>query len=258
MSASRPGKRDRMNRKARHVWTLGIATVLFFGAGTVAAVAIGKLALAQEAPSANPSTSPESGEGDRGGEAEGDRATGEAATEAAGGAEATEATEATEASPPGARPSRARHIVRENGDEASEQRAGVVVAAPRSRFEVRDIYIDPEGEALAAWQFELLDPERRVTVVGIEGGEHPAFAKAPYYDAAALARGRVVVAAFDVGSDLPRARTRVARLHVEIRGEGDPRLEARLVVAGDANGREVSARVTVEKLERAVETGKTK
>src|SRR5690606_27878989 len=134
-----------------------------------------------------------------------------------------------------------------DGSDVEPGRDGAASPAISSRFEVRDVLVDPGGAPLAAWQFELIDPENRVAIVGVEGGEHPAFRDPPYYDPASLARGRLKVAAFDLGRELPRARTRVARLHLAVRGEGDPPLEVRLVVAGDPEGREIPASISVVK-----------
>jgi hypothetical protein len=55
---------------------------------------------------------------------------------------------------------------------------------------------------VAAFQFELKRRSRRRNHRRIEGGDHPAFKSAPYYDPAALTRNRIIVAAFNTGSDL--------------------------------------------------------
>ena len=113
-------------------------------------------------------------------------------------------------------------------------------------FEAVDVYVDSHGEPLAAYQFELKVAAGDVTTVGVEGGEHAAFREAPYYDPAAMAKRRIIIAAFNTGSDLPAGRTRVARVHVRV-GEGErPRFQATLDVAGDADGKPIAgATVTV-------------
>lgn len=100
-------------------------------------------------------------------------------------------------------------------------------AEPAVRFEAVDVFIDSGEAPLAAYQFEFKavfpdDQPGRVRIVGIEGGAHPAFAKPPYYDPAALMHDRVVIAAFNTNNagNLPTGRTRVARLHVQVIGEG--------------------------------------
>ena len=64
-----------------------------------------------------------------------------------------------------------------------------------------------------------------VKLVGIEGGEHAAFAQPPYYDPKALLNERIVIAAFNTaGADkLPSGKTRVARLMVRVDGETNRR-----------------------------------
>lgn len=123
--------------------------------------------------------------------------------------------------------------------------------APRSqeveeRFEAVDVFVDSGGTPLAAWQVELVDTSGRARVVGVEGGEHPAFREAPYYDPAALQHGRIVLAAFHVGADLPGGRTRVARVHLLVKG-GEPRLEVRPMAAATSGGRPIDVRAELER-----------
>ena len=107
------------------------------------------------------------------------------------------------------------------------------------RFTIVDVRIDPKGTGLAAYQIEFV-ADARVKLVGIEGGEHAAFAQPPYYDPAALSRNRVIVAAFNTSSDLPKSETRVARLHVQITGsEQTPDWTVKLIVASSAEGKAI-------------------
>jgi hypothetical protein len=124
-----------------------------------------------------------------------------------------------------------------------------VVNGEPTRFESRTVRVDAGDTPLAAYQFELRDPEGRIEIVGLEGGESAAFRDPPYYDADSLTRGRLVVAAFSTGEDLPTGATRVARLHLRIRGDGDPELDVQLVVAGDREGREIPAKITIDERE---------
>lgn len=126
-------------------------------------------------------------------------------------------------------------------------RSQVTKVEEPSPFEAWDVYVDSGERPLAAYQFEFLDPAGRSVIVGVEGGEHAAFRDAPYYDAAALRKGRLIVAAFHTGKDLPRGRTRVARLHVEVRGEGEPEFSAKLMVSATVEGEEIPATVSLEK-----------
>jgi len=89
-------------------------------------------------------------------------------------------------------------------------------AEPAVRFAPLHIYLDCGSQSLGAYQFELKAASGRVKIVGVEGGQHPAFAEAPYYDPAALANDRIIVAAFSTvtpslntnsNSSFPRTQT---------------------------------------------------
>ncbi len=116
-----------------------------------------------------------------------------------------------------------------------------------ARFEHLDVYVDAGEQPLAAYQFELAAEVGDAKIVGLEGGEHPAFQSPPYYDPAALMHNRVIVAAFNTGLDLPRGRTRVARLHVQITGDRQPEFAIRLDAAGNAAGVRIPASVSIGK-----------
>jgi hypothetical protein len=123
-----------------------------------------------------------------------------------------------------------------------------LAAAPATdeavRFTTVDIRIDPAGQPLAAYQIEFVADASHVKLVGIEGGDQPAFAQPPYYDPAALSQNRVIVAAFTTGKDLPAKSFRAARLHVQISGGSPsekPKWEARVIVAAAADGTAIPA-----------------
>jgi len=118
-------------------------------------------------------------------------------------------------------------------------------SAPPGRFEAVDVFVDTAEAPLAAWQFELTAARGRVEIVGVEGGEHRAFADPPYYDPAALQHDRVIIAAYDTGDDLPTGKTRIARLHLYVQGAGDPEYAVRLDVAAGSDGAEIPATVTI-------------
>jgi hypothetical protein len=147
--------------------------------------------------------------------------------------------------------------------------------AERVRFAPVHIYLDSGRTPLAAYQFELVcsgpgtvgagprarpgQPqgvaptrhyEPQCKIVGVEGGEHPAFREAPYYDPAALLHDRIIIAAFNTGSDLPTGRTRIATIHLQILGDTEPRYELKLIVAADATGNHVPAEISWEKGEQ--------
>jgi len=115
------------------------------------------------------------------------------------------------------------------------------------RFAPLHIYIDSGEEGLAAFQFELKATVGQIKIVGVEGGEHDAYKEPPYYDPAALARDRIIIAAFNTGKKLPTGRSRAATIHLQIIGEIEPEYEIDLVVAANADGKEIPAKITFEK-----------
>jgi len=119
-------------------------------------------------------------------------------------------------------------------------------ARPGVRFAFVNVYVDSGDAPLAAWQCELTEKTGAMRIVGVEGGDHPAFKRPPHYDPAALQRSRVIVAAFNTGKDLPRGKTRVARVHVQITGEGAPDYSVKLTAAASADGKRIDAKVSHE------------
>ena len=122
------------------------------------------------------------------------------------------------------------------------------------RFTYVDVRIDPHDKPLAAYQIEFVADARRVKLVGVEGGSHPAFVDPPYYDPAALSHNRVILAAFNAGSALPKQSFRAATLHLEIVGDGageTPKWSAKLIVASDSDGTSIPADVSVSAAEGA-------
>jgi hypothetical protein len=120
-------------------------------------------------------------------------------------------------------------------------------AQPGVRFAPLYIYIDSGNNNLAAYQFELKATAGQIKIVGVEGGKHEAFKEAPYYDPAALAKDRIIIAAFSTGSNLPKGRMRIATIHLQIVGDAEPQYDLKLIVAGDADGKEIPAEITFEK-----------
>jgi len=124
------------------------------------------------------------------------------------------------------------------------------VAPPMIRFAPLHIYLDSGDLPMAAYQFELKAAKGQIKIVGVEGGEHQAFREAPYYDPGALAKDRIIIAAFNTQQNLPKGRTRIATVHLQIIGDTEPEYEIRLVVSADANGRNIPARADIVKGDR--------
>lgn len=119
-----------------------------------------------------------------------------------------------------------------------------------ARFIAVDLFIDPRGEPLGAYQVEISDPAGIAEIVGIEGGEHPAYSGPPFYDPAALSEHRIILAAFSTSPQLPRSDTRVASIHLRVVGDRDPELALVLEVALAASGAPIQASAHLEGVDR--------
>jgi hypothetical protein len=108
------------------------------------------------------------------------------------------------------------------------------------------VYVDSGDKPLAAYQFELRARTGQIKIVGVEGGEHPAFREAPYYDPAALMNDRIIIAAFNTGTDLPQGRTRIATIHLQILGDAEPQYELKLMAVADDNSQEIPAELNLK------------
>ena len=116
------------------------------------------------------------------------------------------------------------------------------------RFEAVAVFLTTT-EPVAAWQFELRDRLGHMQVVGVEQGDSAAFDRAPYHDRDAVQRGfadRIIVADYSLADEsrLPVGRTRVATVHLMLRGEPD--FDLRLMTATDSNGRVIDATISLE------------
>ena len=121
------------------------------------------------------------------------------------------------------------------------------VTEDASRFEAIDVFVASGNQQLAAWQLEVKSAANDVQIVGIEGGEHPAFAEPPYYDQRAMNSNRVIIAAFSTGNNLPSGKTRVARIHVQLRGPKATTWFSELTTAATTDGTKIPAEMSVAK-----------
>ena len=129
---------------------------------------------------------------------------------------------------------------------ARQSEQDIETVQSKVRFAPLHIYLDSGNKSLAAYQFEL-KAAGQIKIVGVEGGQHKAFEEAPYYDPAALANDRIIIAAFNTGSELPKGRTRIATIHLQIIGDAEPDYELKLTVAADADANEIPAKISFEK-----------
>jgi len=113
------------------------------------------------------------------------------------------------------------------------------------RFTAMDVWFDASDHKLAAYQVEVRYDVEHIKIVGLEGGDHAAFADAPYYDRRGLTGGRIVIAAFSTADGLPTGRVRLARIHLQVEGDVVPDLQLRLMTTGDAEGRRITPGVSV-------------
>ncbi|MHC4088616.1 MAG: hypothetical protein ACYSU5_25930 [Planctomycetota bacterium] len=121
------------------------------------------------------------------------------------------------------------------------------LAQPGVRFAPLHIFLDSGNQGLAAFQFELQALTGQIKIVGVEGGEHPVFKKPPYYDPAALANDRIIIAAFSTSDDLPTGRSRITTIHLQIIGDTQPEYELDLIAVANADGEKIPAEITFEK-----------
>ena len=130
---------------------------------------------------------------------------------------------------------------------------GTLLAQPAAtdqivRFQAVDIFIDSKETPLAAYQLEFTVRTGGAKVVGVEGGEHPAFKDAPFYDPKAIQHERVIIAAFNTGSadKLPKGKTRVATIHLQVTGERNPDCAVKLETAATVEGRKILVETTYQ------------
>jgi hypothetical protein len=113
-----------------------------------------------------------------------------------------------------------------------------------------DIYVDSKGKPLAAYQLEFSVTNGNAKIVGVEGGEHPAFRDPPHYDPKAIQQERVIIAAFSTGPDnkLPSGKTRVATIHLQVVGATASQFGVKSQITANSQGNSISAEVTVQEM----------
>ena len=122
-------------------------------------------------------------------------------------------------------------------------------AAPSgpSRFAAVDVFIDPRGQPLAAYQLEFTAETGQISLVGVEAGESGAYAKRPpYYDPAALAGHRIILGDYTLDPAAPKTKTRVARLMLEVRGDAQPQYVTKLMTAANPDGKPIAAEISLK------------
>jgi len=122
-------------------------------------------------------------------------------------------------------------------------------SVPR-RFRAVDLFVDSGNQPLAAYQLSFACAAADAKIVGIEGGEHSAFADPPYYDPKAMQNNRVVVAAFNTASSeqLPSGRTRIATIHIQTSASAPRQYKLTVEAAATPAGEPITVRA--EAIER--------
>ena len=129
--------------------------------------------------------------------------------------------------------------------------ASAMLQSRAAEFAVFDIFLDTNGEPLAAYQLKISDKNAAVKIISVEGGEHTSFAAAPKFDPKAIQRDMIKLAAISLDSSekLPTARVRIASLHVEIGPGLSPDWAAIVERAGRAGGQKIDASISISKRE---------
>lgn len=132
-------------------------------------------------------------------------------------------------------------------------------AEETTTFFTIDITIDPKGQSLGAFQFEMISPDTTFSVVGVEAGDHDAFnhGRPPYFDPVAQQdqTDRLILAEYaktDLAADqLPNAAVRVATVHVMLTipehdqpEPPEPLIQLTLTGAGNAEGERIDAQIS--------------
>ena len=130
------------------------------------------------------------------------------------------------------------------GQEAGDWR---ITNPAGTRFLVVDILVDSGAQPLAAYQLDVAAAGSDAKIVGIEGGDSAAFREPPYYDPEAIQHERVILAAFQTTSEsqLPKGKTRVATLHLQVKGAARPKFTLNLQTAATIDGRPIPVQASL-------------
>ena len=115
-------------------------------------------------------------------------------------------------------------------------------------FRSVDIFIDSGNQPLAAYQLTFRSTNGSIKIVGIEGGEHSAFAEPPYYDPEAMQKDHVIIAAFNTSpaTQLPSGRTRVATIHLQTDVNPAPSYKLEVSAAATSDGKRISVKAHLQ------------
>lgn len=119
-------------------------------------------------------------------------------------------------------------------------------AAAEMSFAAYDLFIDPAGEELGGYQLRV-EAGRGVKFAGVEGGDHAGYKTPPIYDSKAINKETIILAAIGSGRELPREKTRVATLHVQVSNEAIAQFKIKLLSSGSSGAKRIFPEVTIRK-----------
>ena len=133
-------------------------------------------------------------------------------------------------------------------DEAPRLQGTPITAQNDVRFISVDLFIDTKDQPLAVYQLEFSATKDLVKIVGLEGSSHEAFREAPHFDPSALQQERIILAAFNTAAadKLPRGKTRIATIHLQVTGENDPVSRVKSSIIATIDGKPIEAALTAE------------
>lgn len=122
----------------------------------------------------------------------------------------------------------------------------------RRGFCAVDIFIDSGSTPLAAYQIRFAVTNGAAKIVGIEGGEHPAFRQPPFYDPKAIQNEVAIIAGFNTApaAELPTGKTRVATIHLQTTGIRKPQFEVTVQAAANMQGSKIACAAGFEERNR--------
>jgi hypothetical protein len=122
------------------------------------------------------------------------------------------------------------------------------IGEERGSFRAVDIYVDSKQVPLAAYQLKFSVTNANAKIVGIEGGEHPAFREPPLYDPTAVQHERVIIASFNTApkDELPKGKTRVATIHLQTTGDDSLKCVLKVQAAANPEGTKIAVQATWE------------
>jgi hypothetical protein len=115
----------------------------------------------------------------------------------------------------------------------------------KNSFRTVDVSVDSRQNALAAYQVDIRYDNRKIKIVGLEGGAE-GFSEPPFYDRAGLDGGHIIIASF-VDNDLKAeiGKTRVARLHIQTTGCPPFELKAEPTAGAKPGGEDIPIKVEI-------------